>query len=546
MLAAVGVFVALWIGVRAVAAADHLRQAEAAAGRITEVLADGDGDISGAVDDLVDHSAAARSLTDDIIWRGAEVLPWVGPQLQAVGTLAEGVDVLAQDVLLPLSSVVQGGGVEAFLPKDGRIPLEMLEEIAVVAPSAHLAADRVTTLLDDVDTAPLLGLLRREFERAEQSVATVQELVAVVDTAGRLLPPMLGADGPRDYLVVVQNNAELRSLGGMPGALSHLRADDGRLTLVEQFTARDFAVDDPVGGLSPELADLYQGPDRVISAVTAIPEFATSAGLIQRYWTAVKGAPLDGVITLDPVALSYLLRATGPLTLPDGTTLGETSAVPALLHEVYLDRPAAQQDALFAAAAAEMFAVVTAGRFDGSILVAALGQAVDEHRLMLWSADEELQRTLEESGLSGSLPGPGEFGVYLNDGTGSKMDYFLDATAEIDFDASDPTRAELVLRLTNDAPADVASLPAGVTGGGNYGVPPGIIRTVVYLYLPQGSVASSLSAEGFSPFRRGTHAGHEVLVTWVDLAPGASAVARIVTPVPDAGAATIRMTPQAS
>ena len=42
-----------------------------------------------------------------------------------------------------------------------------------------------------------------------------------------LLPPMLGADGPRTYLLVSLNSAELRSAGGIVGAFAVLHAEDG-------------------------------------------------------------------------------------------------------------------------------------------------------------------------------------------------------------------------------------------------------------------------------------------------------------------------------
>lgn len=543
-LASIGVLAAVWLGVRAASAASHLRQAEALAGRISADLVTDNGDIGPLVEDLVEHAAAARALTDDFVWQGAEVLPWVGPQLQAVGTLSEGVDILAREVLQPLSGVFEGGGVETFLPRGGRIPVDSLAEVAAVTPSAKAAADRVHTLLEGVDTGPLLGMLRREFGKAQDSVESVVELVTVVDTGARLLPPLLGADGPRDYLVVVQNNAELRSLGGMPGALVHLRAVDGRLSLIKQYTALDFAVENPVEGMNPELADLYRGPDRLVSAVTQIPDFTVTAQLIQGFWTSVTGTPLDGVISMDPVALSYLLRATGPVALADDQTLTAQNAVPLLLNDVYLTLPTEQQDPYFASAASAVFSALTTGSFDSSALISAWEQGVAERRVMVWSAHEAQQEILVSSGLAGSLPTGNQFGVYLNDGTGSKMDYYLDATAEIQGDDADPARSELVVRLSNAAPADAASLPRGVTGGGNYGVPAGVIRTVVYVYLPQGSAASSLQAEGFSPFRRGTHDGHEVLVTWVDLAPGESAVARVGAPVGNGGPPSVLMTPQ--
>ena len=53
---------------------------------------------------------------------------------------------------------------------------------------------------------------------------------------------MLGSDGPRHYLLVVQNNAEIRSTGGLPGSFMILNAEDGKLSLGTQRAVDDFAV----------------------------------------------------------------------------------------------------------------------------------------------------------------------------------------------------------------------------------------------------------------------------------------------------------------
>ncbi len=43
------------------------------------------------------------------------------------------------------------------------------------------------------------------------------------------MPAFLGADGDRNYLYVFQNNAEVRSTGGLPGNISLVHASDGRV-----------------------------------------------------------------------------------------------------------------------------------------------------------------------------------------------------------------------------------------------------------------------------------------------------------------------------
>ena len=39
---------------------------------------------------------------------------------------------------------------------------------------------------------------------------------------------MLGGDGPRNYLLVFQNNAEIRATGGLPGSWAEVHAEDGK------------------------------------------------------------------------------------------------------------------------------------------------------------------------------------------------------------------------------------------------------------------------------------------------------------------------------
>ncbi len=56
------------------------------------------------------------------------------------------------------------------------------------------------------------------------------EAAGLTGTASRtvqLLPAMLGADSQRRYLLMFQNNAEVRATGGIPGAVAVVTADRG-------------------------------------------------------------------------------------------------------------------------------------------------------------------------------------------------------------------------------------------------------------------------------------------------------------------------------
>ena len=61
------------------------------------------------------------------------------------------------------------------------------------------------------------------------------------------MPALLGGSGPRDYLLVFQNNAELRATGGLPGVMSLIHAENGRVDITRQASAGAMGeLDEPV------------------------------------------------------------------------------------------------------------------------------------------------------------------------------------------------------------------------------------------------------------------------------------------------------------
>ncbi len=530
---------AAWIGVRASAAADHLRSAEDIARQIPETAtADPDG-LPALLAELRQHAAAARVGTSDPVWAAGEALPWVGPQLSAVSALAKSADRLADGAAGTLGSFLGDDGIMALSPRDGTVPVGAIAELGRAVPPAVAASADANAALADVDQGALLRPVREQFQRARSAIIEVGAVLSALDDATRLLPPMLGAEEPRDYLIAFQNNAELRALGGMPGSFVHVHAEGGRIELRGQYSAGEFT-ERPESTLAADARALYPGAERVVSATTSVPDFAVAGELIRQFWRAEKGTELDGVIAVDPVAISYLLEATGPVTLPGGEILDASNAVPKLLNEVYARFDPTAQNAYFAAATGAVFGALMGGEYSPASLMTALGRAAEERRLLVYSAHESEQEIIADTSLAGALPGPDQIGVYLNDGTGSKMDYYLEADATVATTGRRTSALTVTLRST--APADAATLSPSITGGGGYGVPAGTTRTVVYLYIPQGYAAGDAELGGFSVFTRGGHAGREVLATYVDLGPGETA--SVTIPLSGPSTPSVIMTPR--
>ena len=163
-----------------------------------------------------------------------------------------------------------------------------------------------------------LGFFDQRYEDYAEQLDSAASSLASADTAAQVLPDMIGADGERDYLLLFQNNAEIRATGGMPGSWAHIHAEDGRLEMVEQGTASDFpTADEPVVPLTDaELAVYGKEYGLFFQDPGFAPDFQRGAEIWEAHWERqFPEIELDGVLALDPVGMSYLLEGTGPVTV---------------------------------------------------------------------------------------------------------------------------------------------------------------------------------------------------------------------------------------
>lgn len=549
------VVIAVWVGVRGTLAYQHLQRIQTGAAESTAALAADPASAAPTLARLAVDASEAHQLTADPVWALATHAPWIGPQLAAFGTVAAASDELLRESLLPLATAAQDVSIDGLRPVGGRIDTSALAGLVAPAQDAATRAADAAGAVQDIDRTPLIGVVGTAVDRADDLFSTVSTAVDTLSRTSRLLPDMLGQNGARTYLVLVQNNAEWRSLGGIAGAAVVLRADDGRLSLVGALSSGDLprGFTTPVVALPDEVTKIYDTkPARYFQNLTQIPDFSVDGPIAREMYRLKTGTDVDGVLSVDPVVLSYLLQTTGSVALPSGDALGADNAIPLLLNQVYLRyaKPA-DQDAFFAGAAGAVFQALADGRGSASGLIEALTRAGEEHRLLAWSAHADEQAIIDGTVLAGQLPvtdaHTARFGVFLNDGTGSKMSYYIDPDVSLTWGScrpagqSAPRQLTLQLTLTSRAPADAGtSLPEYITGGGVYGTAPGAAEVVGNIYLPQGFDLVSATATNGAGFAGGMHEGRRVLTFGIDLDPGASTGVRVIvradTPAGDAQA----------
>jgi len=535
--------VGAWVGWKGSVAYVGLGDAQSAAGRARSAIGKGDA-IEGArqLEHTTEALARAREATDDPVWQAASKVPWVGPNLQAVTTLTAALDELAREGVTPVVEVVSVVASGGLAPRDGRIDLEPLENAAPALAQAATAGEKASADLATIDAGSLLPMVS---ERVEEVRSQVDEIASALRTGARvaeLLPPMLGSEGERQYLALFLNSAELRSTGGLIGALAVVTADDGRLAMSETRAGPDLPrPDKPVLPLSEVELELYgQALGRRVQGMALTPDFARTAELAAAMWEADTGEKVDGVLATDVLALAGVLEGTGPVTTEDGTELSAQSAVAELLHEPYLRyEKQAEADAFFADAAGRVFSAIVSGSGSFSQIVDAFATASGEGRVLVWSADAEEQAGLHAAGISGAFlsgAAPQAGGIFLNDATGGKLDFFLDTEVDVARVACEQggMRVTTSLRLASRVPAGAEDLPEYVTGMAE--VPKGTFITRVSAYGPVGGKLLSTQRDGASVGgRQAVEAERDVNVLSVELAPGQSVAYEFEWFVPQAG-----------
>jgi hypothetical protein len=524
---------AAWIGIRALIAKGDLQASVSLVSQIkTEI---GAGNVKAAqatTKQLGDKVHNARDLTSDPIYRAAEILPLAGPNLTALRHATAIVSDVADTAVAPLASVAGSINLASFKPVNGAVQLKPLETVAPTVIKANAAMQSELADARAIDTTRTITPVNNAIKQLTDSLVSASDITDAAVRVVRLLPPMMGENGPRNYLLLFQNNAEARSTGGIPGALAVLHVENGAVSLTQQASSADFRrLAEPVMPLPQDTSAFYSPlVGEYIQDVNLTPQFPVAAQLAKQMWKQQIGTDVDGVITLDPVALSYLLKATGPVTLTTGDRLTSKNAVRMLLSNAYarFERPR-DQDAFFASAAAEVFAKLAAGDLQPRPMISALVKAANEHRILIWSATADEQKSLEQTTLAGGLPVSSDtaqrFGVYLNDRTMAKMDYYLRTTVGLGQAVcradKRPTYAVNVT-LKSTAPADAAStLPAYVLGGTGAGVPLGSISTAVSVYAPRGATLVGAVSDGKQyAVNWGKVGGHPVGQVSIVLAPG--------------------------
>ena len=494
-------------------AADIVDGLKAKAGDVTDLLnktlaAFKELDFAGAGELAVKTSAAVSDLRSQMqgpLWGAAEWIPVLGGDVKTARALVDTLVGLVDGALVPVSQALSTVELDKLVVADGSDRIQF--DVAAIQAVAD-AVRQAVPVLDEAASA-VGGMGETHIAQLTEAVDTAKEKIAPLagelDEAASLLgalPGLLGASGERVYGVLAQNNVEIRSTGGLAGQCCRVAVKDGLLSLSEVEGVRHFMNPGDDEAMCVPLTDeevaLYSRSVGYMSVnVNCIPDFPRVCDIFSQLWSATNNEHVDGFVALDPIFLQMLMGLTQGTQTSDGTVLDGTSTVRVLMHDTYwrnLDDYAAT-DVYFAEAASAALDCIMGGvpSMDPGALLQAVRRGIDGGNLLMWASDAEEQAIIEGLGASGEVtldPAAPQLGVYLNNGSWSKFEWYLNidfSMGEAAANADGSRTYPCSLRLTNAmTPEELEASNAVITGGNPAKRSEDDMLEVLNLYAPAG------------------------------------------------------------
>ncbi len=457
-------------------------------------------------------ASALQSSTSGVPWRVLCMLPFVGANAGAVGDLADAVaPVLSAGA--PLADLASGALDGGLRDDTGAIDVATISSAAPALVDLAAAMSRAEAILGGLDPGQLRSEIAEPLADIRQEIIDATPAVtAAADVASRL-PAMLGADGPRSWLLLLQNPAESRGAGGFPGAYVELKADDGRLSVGATGTSAILNEGRiPISAASDDAQQMWGDRLKRWSTFSDGPHFPTTGALVQAGMKNL-GVDIDGVIAVDPATVAAILKVAGPVTV-DGREFTSDNVAKFFTVDVYREfpDPVVRDQVSMKIVTAALSAVLTEP-LDLLDLADAMRGPIDESRVRAWSSVASEQEWLETTAIGGFVseePGP-NVTVAFSNSAANKMDAFVSTSVTYrpgTCPTTDKQTSTVEVTVRNDAPND---LPLETLNYGRSDVadaPEGSTSLVPYIYAPVGAGYLSATIDGepvelFGKFERG-------------------------------------------
>lgn len=394
--------------------------------------------------------------------------------LQGVGDLLD-VAELVQDALAQAGVGTQNlqnplAGNRTFRDLSTIEKRQILGRMNTALPAIRAAQEQMRIALLRWQAVPKDGLaepLRAELEAKIGQFQAVQAQFDEVVRLAEILLPLSGYDQPKKYLVILQNNQEMRATGGFIGNVGEVWIDGGD---IQKMVFQDvYSIDLPVSGVwnnpSPApIARWLEQKNLFLRDANWSPDFARTANVLldqykqERALASITVPDLDGIIAFEPDFFRRLMAVIGPVRVEDQEFTAE-NFFDALQYDVHIKFsqegiPVAQRKEVVAKLGDAVFQkVMNVPARQWPRLLDVVTTSLAQKDVMLHMRDESIQTLIDARDWSGRVKVvPSDYLWVIDSNLAAwKTDGVMDKQILYGLDATDPddVRATVTLRYKN-------------------------------------------------------------------------------------------------
>ncbi len=448
--------------------------------------------------------SALQAEAQPVLWL-SPTLGWVpdyGGDIKQAGPLLQLAQHLVRSAehggtaLAPLLSEPDAEGATSSMATVLSLIIEGQPEISA-AQTELKAAEEARTQIDATRLSP--GLRDLLTNRVDPGMDLMRDGLSL----GMAFPTVMGAgmEGPKTYLLVVQNEDELRPTGGFITAVGKLVLDQGHVVHLSFENSGDLDNWSMPYPMAPWQLQQFMNSDVLILRDTNwFPDFPTAVLYFRQLYAYARQDSVDGVIAFDQQTLIMLLKELGPVEVAGADQPITADNVVEFMRESKtppagepLPQGWTNKAFIGALAQAVLTRIISADASEWRPLSQVVYRALQERHVLLQLDQTDLQSILARRGWNGGLASNGgDFLMVIDSNVGfNKTNAVVDTRLSYEVDLSNPLSPSSEIRAShsNHASADVPCVQwkaGAITGEEDYPIDR-CYWDYMRIYRPQGT-----------------------------------------------------------
>lgn len=334
-----------------------------------------------------------------------------GDQFRGAERAVELTDLMTSSAVHAINGTEQlGSSLKSITGESSTSAKESLALSQVEFDQAYEDAGRTEVDFQNGDLNALVPFFFKDhFSSLHKRFSQYNTLLEKGRLATLLLPELVGVDGKKSYLVILQNNNELRPTGGVISSFAQVDFEGGKLKKIEASDTSTIDGKLPFHVEPPkEIKEDLGQKDWYLRDANWEADYPTAARQIEWFYNQETAKRLDGVIAMDLSAVEELLSVVGSLQVNDygEQVTADNLFTKAIAHTEQSFTPGAQVKKSFLTALTnELFnKLFFLPNQNWSGIVSSLGRSLEGKHLLLYFGDRKIFAYLAAEDWVGAIP----------------------------------------------------------------------------------------------------------------------------------------------